>query len=188
MKMLKWLAGGAAVALAALAWHWWATPDGNAVATQPSPAVAAPLSSTARPQGNLAPRPPHSPSAPKPETRSREQVQRDEMARLDQAFRQQAVNREWASRQEEVILDAIVGHPNDGFGEIEPDRVEIDCRSSMCRMRLDFSDEVEAGHMQQKLGLGLRGDVSAARTFYLPRPDGGLDMILYAGPDLARLL
>lgn len=107
--------------------------------------------------------------------------QQKAMVMLDDRLRQQSIDYKWAKEQEAAIMSAIVGMPNDGFDVIEPDNVQTDCRTDLCRVRMDFSDEMMAAQMQIKFTMGLRGPIATARTFFVNRPDGGMDLVIYAG-------
>jgi hypothetical protein len=106
---------------------------------------------------------------------------RASLLKLDNRLRSEPVNPKWAPEQEATILAAISGDPNDGFPAKLPKDMDAQCRSSLCKVTMTFTDEEDAYQMQTKLTLGLRGPIATARTFYNQRPDGGTDLVIYAG-------
>lgn len=112
------------------------------------------------------------------EQASRRQAQ---IVALDQRLRSEQVNQSWASEQEQMIRKAVAGSPSDGFNAPMPTTMEHECRSSICRIRMAYTDEEDAVQMHGRLTLGLGGAIATARTYFVPRGDGGVDMLVYAG-------
>jgi hypothetical protein len=101
--------------------------------------------------------------------------------RLDDRLRSESMDPTWARDQEAAILAAVSGDDKDGFPADLPRDMDTQCRSSLCKVTMTFADEEDAYQMQTKLTLGLRGPIATARTFYSVRPDGAMDVIVYAG-------
>lgn len=124
------------------------------------------------------------PAMPPPLEANQAQQQADVRAsllKLDARHRSEPVNQKWANEQEAVILAAISGSANDGLTAKLPTDMDAQCRSSLCKITMTYADEEDAFQMQTKLTLGLRGPIAAARTFFSPRTDGGMDVTIYAG-------
>jgi hypothetical protein len=100
---------------------------------------------------------------------------------LDQKLRSEPMDPDWAFEQQAVIRKAIAGTPGDGFNASVPDNMDAVCRSSMCRISMVYKDEEDAAQMHGRLTLGLGGAISTARTFFVPRSDGGVEMVVFAG-------
>lgn len=184
--VLAALAGAALAALSFLLWGVRADPSGglqHQAATQHQARVQPSVIGPSIPTSAPALRPSASIGPIDPEARRQEKAmqQQKTMLVLDDRLRQQPIDYKWAKEQEAAIMSAIVGVPNDGFDVIEPDRVQAECRTDLCRVRMDFSDEMMAAQMQTKFTMGLRGPIATARTFFVNRPDGGLDLVIYAG-------
>lgn len=106
---------------------------------------------------------------------------RDLMLELDRRFRNEEVDRQWASVHEEVIVNAIVGNEHDGFDVPDPKAVDIGCRRSMCRVRMTYDYEDDAAEMQTKMMFGMPRAISTAHTFIRPSDSGDIEMVMYAG-------
>lgn len=103
------------------------------------------------------------------------------IAELDRKLQAEPFDPAWVREQEEVISQAIVGRPNDGFDVPLPESLDASCRSSLCRIQMAYADEEDAMQMQAKLTLGLSGAIATARTFYQPNETGGMDLVVFAG-------
>ncbi|MDN5781057.1 MAG: hypothetical protein L0H23_03375 [Luteimonas sp.] len=103
------------------------------------------------------------------------------IAELDHKLRAEPFDPAWVRKQEEVISQAIVGSPNDGFDVPLPESLDASCRSTLCRIQMTYADEEDAMQMQTKLTLGLSGSIATARTFYQPNETGGMDLVVFAG-------
>lgn len=103
------------------------------------------------------------------------------MLELDQRFRSEEVDRQWASAHEEAIINAIAGNEHDGFNVPDPKTIDIGCRRSMCRVRMTYDYEDDAAQMQTRMILGMPPEVSVSRTFLSPSSSGGIEMVMYAG-------
>lgn len=127
------------------------------------------------------PRTPEMLSRPEADPAQQQADARAALLKLDNRLRSEPVNQKWATEQEATILAAISGDAKDGFPAKLPKDMDAQCRSSLCKVTMTYADEEDAYQMQTKLTLGLRGPISAARTFFSPRADGGMDLTIYAG-------
>lgn len=120
---------------------------------------------------------------PRPEANQAQQQAdtRAALLKLDTRLRSEPVNQRWANEQEATILAAISGDDNDGLPVKLPRDIDTQCRTSLCKITMSYSDEEDAYQMQTKLTLGLRGPIATARAFFAPRADGGMDVTIYAG-------
>lgn len=116
-----------------------------------------------------------------PSPSEREALIADQITKLDQRLRSEPIDVAWARKQEAVIENAVIGSATDGFDVSMPNHLDKQCHSSLCRIRMSYAAEEDALLMQSKLTLGLSGSISKARTFYLPREDGGIDLIMFTG-------
>lgn len=103
------------------------------------------------------------------------------MLELDRRFHAERVDFQWASTHERAIGNAIAGHEHDGFDVPPPQAIDVECRSSLCSIRMAYADETDAANMQAKLMLGMPAELSKAITFAVPNPNGNTELQIFAG-------
>lgn len=104
-----------------------------------------------------------------------------EILKLDNRFRAESRDPKWAAATESGINAAIVGSKHDGFDVPPPDSLNVNCRTSLCNIRMEYADVDDAAQMQSKLMLGIPSAVSKARIFLIPGRDGGTEVVIFAG-------
>ena len=96
-------------------------------------------------------------------------------------FRGESREPKWAGATEAGINSAIVGSKTDGFDVPPPDSLRVECRTSLCSVRMGYADVDDAAQMQAKLMLGIPASVAQARTFLIDGKNGGTELIIFAG-------
>ncbi len=104
-----------------------------------------------------------------------------EILKLDSRFRGESREPKWAGATEAGINSAIVGSKTDGFDVPPPDSLRVECRTSLCNVRMGYADVDDAAQMQAKLMLGIPASVAQARTFLIDGKNGGTELIIFAG-------
>jgi len=87
----------------------------------------------------------------------------------------------WASANEKLI-DGFLAAGNLRQRQLPiPDFERATCHSHLCRIDLGFADDALASQTQEMLLQAIAPSLPHARTFRLPRPDGRLELVVFAG-------
>ncbi|MGH8028750.1 MAG: hypothetical protein ACREO3_02330 [Arenimonas sp.] len=89
----------------------------------------------------------------------------------------------WAAQQERVVDKFLAPASLAREGLPAPRLHETRCQSHLCRIRLGYADEATALAAQVVLLQAIAPTLPHARSFVLPRPDGGADLLVFAGGD-----
>ena len=109
-----------------------------------------------------------------------ETVQRDNArrARLDAAFRGEPVNRSWASKTEDALVDAASSDDVAKSG-VMPAAIDTQCRSSRCRIITRFAAGSDVESWTSAYILNTAGTLGRLETVESRRPDGSIDLEIY---------
>ena len=144
--------------------------QGRTVGTRPGTA-ANPRPATNSPDAGIA--------APSPEAlaaRAAEQL-RDMEARLVS----DPLSPAWASRNEIAIGKLLSADSLKQKGLPIPEASATRCQSHLCRIAMTFPDPEQASRTQEMLLLGIASSLPSAQTYLLPRADGSVEMVIFAG-------
>lgn len=86
----------------------------------------------------------------------------------------------WSQQQEKVVTGFLATANLKRENLPVPTSHETRCQSSLCRIRLTFADAQEAERTQGALLMGMAEGLPHAQTFMLPRPDGQVDLVMFA--------
>jgi hypothetical protein len=109
--------------------------------------------------------------------------QQAKLRALDDRLVSEPLAASWAGEQEKRV-DAFLSPANLAReGLPAPGTHEARCQSHLCRIRLGYADEATALAAQAALVQSLAQTLPNARSFVVARPDGGVDLVVYAGSD-----
>ena len=109
--------------------------------------------------------------------------QQAKLRALDDRLVSEPLAASWAAEQEKRV-DAFLSPAHLAReGLPAPGSHEARCQSRLCRIRLGYADESTALAAQAALVQALAPTLPNARSFVLARPDGGADLVVYAGSD-----
>ena len=89
----------------------------------------------------------------------------------------------WATAQERAVGAFLAPASLAREGLPPPRSRETRCQSRLCRIRLTYDDEAAAMAAEVPLLQAIAPGLPHARSFLLPRPDGGVDLLIFAGGD-----
>jgi hypothetical protein len=88
---------------------------------------------------------------------------------------------QWA-RANEKVIDGFLAADNLRQRQLPiPDFERATCHSHLCRINLGFADDALASQTQEMLLQAIAPSLPHAWTFRLPRPDGTLELVVFAG-------
>ena len=102
---------------------------------------------------------------------------------LDDRLISEPLSAAWAAQQERRVEAFLAPASLRQEGLPAPSARETRCQSRMCRIRLGYPDEATALAAQAALVQAIAPGLPHARSFVLERPDGGADLLVYAGGD-----
>jgi hypothetical protein len=109
--------------------------------------------------------------------------QQAKLRALDDRLVAEPLSAAWAAEQEKRV-DAFLSPAHLAREGLPPPSAhEARCQSRLCRIRLAFADESTASAAQVALVQAIAPGLPNARSFVLARPDGGADLVVYAGSD-----
>ncbi|MEP6634750.1 MAG: hypothetical protein ABJA62_11140, partial [Luteimonas sp.] len=103
--------------------------------------------------------------------------------RLEGQFESQSVNPKWSLESTRAIENALSVESLRDAGALPPDARNIQCRSSMCRIQLDYADSASAGVVGMMINAAIADRMPYAQTLSQPRSDGGVAYVIYAMRD-----
>jgi hypothetical protein len=89
----------------------------------------------------------------------------------------------WADAQEKRVAAFLAPASLAREGLPAPSAHATRCQSHLCRIQLDYADEATALAAQTALVQAIAPGLPHARTFLLARPDGGTDLVVFAGSE-----
>lgn len=88
---------------------------------------------------------------------------------------------QWAMANEKVI-GSFLSAENLARQQLPvPKAFQAQCHSHLCRISMNFADDAQASQTQAMLLMDIAPNLSSAQTFMVPRPDGTVDMVIFAG-------
>jgi len=109
--------------------------------------------------------------------------QQAKLRALDDRLVSEPLAASWAAEQEKRVDAFLAPAHLAREGLPAPGSHEARCQSRLCRIRLGYADEATALAAQAALVQALAPTLPNARSFVLARPDGGADLLVYAGSD-----
>jgi hypothetical protein len=100
---------------------------------------------------------------------------------LDDQLVRDPLSAQWASANEKVIGNFL---DKDNLARQQlpaPRDAKSECHSHLCRISMVFADEAQATQTQAMLLVEIAAALPNAQTLLLPRPDGSVEMVVYAG-------
>jgi hypothetical protein len=187
---LPWLVvGGVVVAIAAATWFIRSDDAAAPAVAAPGPVAddgrGSPVQRGAQP-ASTASRPPRDPIERMAEISDRRAQSREDYLKRTEALRQTAeksfaaekVDAAWAPAKE-TALDAVAAQPSFATANAAPRRMQVECRSSMCRIDSEFGSMGQAEDWlllyMSSVGSTLPNSV-VTRT---PNPDGSASIRIY---------
>ena len=89
----------------------------------------------------------------------------------------------WATAQEKTVAQFLAPAHLKRENLPAPSSSETRCQSRLCRIRMTFADAQQAEQTQGALLMGIADGLPHAQSFLLPRPDGGVDLVMFATGD-----
>jgi hypothetical protein len=102
---------------------------------------------------------------------------------LDDRLVSEPLSPQWAKANEQAIGRFLAPANLARENVPAPSASEASCKSRLCRIRLTFADEQQAGQTQTSLLMAIADGLPHAQSFLLPRKDGGVDLVVYAAGD-----
>lgn len=102
---------------------------------------------------------------------------------LDDRLVSETLSPAWADAQEKRVSAFLAPSSLAREGLPAPSAHEARCQSRLCRIRLGYADEATALAAQTALLQAIAPTLPQARSFLLTRPDGGTDLVVFAGTD-----
>jgi hypothetical protein len=100
---------------------------------------------------------------------------------LDDQLVRDPLSGQWASANEKVIGD-FLSRDNLARQQLPiPRDAKSECHSHLCKISMVFADEAQATQTQSMLLVEIAAALPQAQTLLLPRPDGSVEMVIYAG-------
>jgi hypothetical protein len=122
-------------------------------------------------------------NGPTPDPAQAEAQQQAQLRALDDRLVAEPLAAGWASAQERAVGTFLAPANLAREGLAAPRSRETRCQSRLCRIRLTYADESTALAAQLPLLQAIAPGLPHARTFLLPNPDGGVDLLIFAGGD-----
>ena len=112
----------------------------------------------------------------------RSDLRRDaQMRALEERLVADPYSAKWATSNEQAV-GRFLSSANLAREKLPaPSAAETRCQSHLCRIRLTFADAEQADRTQSSLLMEISPGLPSAMTFVVPRPDGQVDMVIYAG-------
>lgn len=105
----------------------------------------------------------------------------DSVHALDDQLVRDPLSAQWAGANEKVIGDFLA---KDNLARLQlpvPREYKSECHSHLCKISMVFPDEAQASQTQSMLLVEIAGALPQAQTVLLPRPDGSVEMVMFAG-------
>jgi hypothetical protein len=87
----------------------------------------------------------------------------------------------WASRNEIAIEKLLSADSLKQKRLPIPEASATRCQSHLCRIAMTFPDPAQASRTQEMLLLAIAPSLPSAQTYLLPRADGSVEMVIFAG-------
>jgi hypothetical protein len=87
----------------------------------------------------------------------------------------------WASSNEDAIGNLLSAGNLTRQHLPVPEASAARCQSHLCRISMTFPDEAQASRTQEMLLMAIAPSLPSAQTYVLPRPDGSIEMVIFAG-------
>lgn len=104
----------------------------------------------------------------------------EKLLQLEDKFRAEPVSPEWAARSASEIRLALAPQSLENFNAPAPQALEISCRSTSCRISLDFEDPITAGDTLTALTVGIASKLPQAVIVPSKGEDGHVQYHVYA--------
>ena len=78
-----------------------------------------------------------------------DQQYNEQMAMIEDEFIKEPVNPEWSDEKSQILITALNSLPEEKYEGVE--LKETDCRSSMCRIEIEFADELAQNRFEMQL-------------------------------------
>jgi hypothetical protein len=118
-----------------------------------------------------------------PDPAQAEAQQQAQLRMLDDRLIAEPLAAGWAAAQERAVGTFLAPGNLARQGLAAPSSRETRCQSRLCRIRLTYADESTALAAQVPLLQAIAPGLPHARAFLLPNPDGGVDLLIFAGGD-----
>lgn len=99
---------------------------------------------------------------------------------LDRQFESQRVDSRWSVESTRQVEQALTAEKLKEIGAAPPTATDIDCRTSMCRIHMVYPRSGDASDAAMMLNMEIAKRMPYTRVVSEPRPDGGVDYIVYA--------
>ena len=87
----------------------------------------------------------------------------------------------WAASNEKVVADFLQPRNLARSQLPAPRSFQSKCHSHLCRISMVFADEAQANQTQAMLLMEIAQSLPAARTFTINKPDGSVELVMFAG-------
>ena len=108
---------------------------------------------------------------------------RAQLRALEDKLVSEPLSARWATAQEKTVAQFLTPANLARENVPAPSSYETRCQSRLCRIRLTFADAQQAEQTQGALLMGIADGLPHAQSFLLPRPDGGVDVVMFASGD-----
>jgi hypothetical protein len=109
--------------------------------------------------------------------------QQAQLRALEDRLVSESLSPSWAAAQERTVAAFLAPASLAREGLPAPATHSTRCQSRMCRIQLGYADEATAAAAQVALVQAIATSLPHARSFLLARPDGGTDLVVFAGGD-----
>jgi hypothetical protein len=140
--------------------------------------VSAPLAGSApRTRSSQGDRSPAAQSASDDEPEAHQQQAR---AAISHAFSNQAIDKQWSHRTTALLESALINTAAEQEDMPAPDALDMQCRTSMCRIEARYPDEDSAIYGVQLLQSAFASELPRAYQYLVNNPDGTVSVVMYA--------
>lgn len=113
----------------------------------------------------------------------REARQSQTKSALDKQFDIQPTDPKWSLESMRAIENSLHADNLKEMGASPPIEANIDCRNTMCRIHLVYSDSGSASDAGTMVNMAIAERMPYTQTLRQPRPNGGVDYFIYATRD-----
>lgn len=107
-------------------------------------------------------------------------AQEDRLLQLDDNFRAEPISAEWAARSSDEIRLALSPESLAEFNAPTPQALEVSCRSTGCRISMEFDDSITAPDTVTALAVGIASRLPEVVILPVQGEQGGVQYHVFA--------
>lgn len=123
----------------------------------------------------------HGPSSPAGSTANQQASTAAQQLTMENRLVSDPMSPEWAASNEKVVANFMLPKNLAQAQLPAPRSFQSKCHSHLCRISMVFADEAQANQTQAMLLMEIAQSLPAARTFTVDKPDGSVELVMFAG-------